>query len=71
MTPKEIGYEIRQRRKLLRINQSDLARLANCSKPSVIAAENGKATLRLDKLTAILRVLGLTLVVDDDKPRDE
>jgi y4mF family transcriptional regulator len=67
MTLLEIGERIRQRRKQLRINQSDLARLASCSKPSVIAAENGKPTLRLDKLQSIVEALGLTLQVGDSK----
>jgi len=65
MTLKEIGNKIKQRRKALRLNQSDLARLAGCSKPSVVAAETGKPTLRLNILLAILHVLGLTLRVDD------
>ena len=63
MTTKLIGQTIRDRRKQLRLSQSSLAELASCSKPSVIAAEQGKPTLRLDKLIAILTVLGLTLAV--------
>jgi y4mF family transcriptional regulator len=65
MTPKELGQRIKERRRRLGITQADLARLASCSKPSVIAAENGKPTLRLDKLMAILQVLGLRLSVED------
>lgn len=71
MTPKEIGEKIRQRRKLLRITQGDLARLASCSRPSIVAAEGGKPTLRLDKLLAILHVLGLTLLVADAPPIED
>ncbi|HSI73253.1 MAG TPA: helix-turn-helix domain-containing protein [Fimbriimonas sp.] len=65
MTSRELGQRIRERRKLLNINQSDVARLASCSKPSVVAAEAGKPTLRLDKLLAILQVLGLTIRLED------
>lgn len=65
MTSKEIGQRIRQRRRMLGINQTDLARLASCSKPSVVAAESGKPTLRLDKLMAILQVLGLRVSIED------
>ncbi len=65
MTAKEIGDRIQQRRKLLRITQSDVARLASCSKPSVIAAENGKPTLRLEILLSILHVLGLSIHLND------
>lgn len=71
MTPVEIGKHIRRRRKELQITQGDLARLASCSKPSIIAAEGGKATLRLDKLQSILETLGLTLLVADAKTDPE
>lgn len=65
MTAEEIGKQIRQRRKLLKITQGDVARLASCSKPSVIAAESGKPTLRLDILLSILSVLGLSVHLSD------
>lgn len=65
MTAEEIGKQIRQRRKLLKITQGDVARLASCSKPSVIAAESGKPTLRLDILLSILSVLGLSVHLTD------
>ncbi len=63
MTPKQIGQHIRERRRALGITQADVARLAECSKPSVVAAEAGKSTLRLDKLLAILNVLGFSLAL--------
>ena len=63
MTIDRIGQTIRDRRKQLRLSQSRLAELASCSTPSVIAAEHGKPTIRLDKLLAILSVLGLSLAV--------
>lgn len=63
MTIIEIGQAIRNRRRQLKISQSTLAELASCSKPFVIAAEQGKQTLRIDKLVDILEVLGLTLSV--------
>ena len=65
MTATELGKSIRQRRKLLKLTQEDLARLASCSKPSVIAAESGKPTLRLEILLSILHVLGLSLELAD------
>jgi transcriptional regulator with XRE-family HTH domain len=52
---------------LLRLTQARLADLASCSKPSVIAAEAGKPTLRLDKLMAIVSVLGLSLYVGEEQ----
>lgn len=65
MTAQEIGERIQQRRKLLRITQADVARLASCSKPSVIAAESGKPTLRLDILLSIVHVLGLSISLNE------
>ncbi len=67
MTQAEIGKAIRVRRKLLRLTQARLADLASCSKPTVIAAEAGKPTLRMDKLMAILSVLGLSLYVGEEQ----
>lgn len=67
MAPKEIGKRIRERRRALGITQADVARLAECSKPSVVAAEAGKSTLRLDKLLAILNVLGFSLALRDSE----
>lgn len=65
MTSKDIGQRIEERRKRLGITQGDVARLASCSKPSVIAAEAGKPTLRLDILLSILHVLGLSIELKD------
>ncbi len=66
MNALEIGEAIRIRRKHLRMTQEQVADLAVCSKPSVIAAEAGKATLRLDKLLAILEVLGLSINIETE-----
>jgi y4mF family transcriptional regulator len=71
MTSSEIGQKIRERRRQLKINQTDLARLASCSKPSVVAAESGKPTLRLDKLLAILHVLGLSVNIEDSRAAED
>jgi HTH-type transcriptional regulator / antitoxin HipB len=67
MTHLEIGRKIKQRRKLLHVTQADVARMASCSIPSVIAAEAGKPSLRLDLLISILNVLGLSLVLTNTK----
>lgn len=64
----EIGEAIRTRRKQLRLTQDQVADLAGCSKPSVIAAEAGKPTLRLDKLISILDVLGLAVRIETEVP---
>jgi y4mF family transcriptional regulator len=63
MTPKELGATIKNQRKALRLTHAQLADMAACSKPFVIAAESGKPSLRLDKLLALLEVLGLALTI--------
>lgn len=67
MILKELGYRLRKRRKALKLTQEDLARMAGCSKPSVIAAEQGKPTLQTSILIAIASALGLRLELRDDK----
>ena len=54
-----IGLALRHRREAMGLNQVDLAELAGCSTRFVHTVEAGKGTLRLDKLSAVLRVLGL------------
>jgi y4mF family transcriptional regulator len=54
---------VRSRRKALGLRQAELADLAGCSERFVHTVENGKASLRLDKLLDVLKVLGLDLVV--------
>ena len=65
MDAKQIGRIIRERRKLLRVSQAQLADLAACSIPSIINAEAGKPTQQLDKLLAILKILGLSITISD------
>ena len=55
----QLGRALRQRRRALGLRQVELAELAGCSTRFVHSAEAGKASLRLDKLLALLRVLGL------------
>jgi y4mF family transcriptional regulator len=58
-----LASAVRARRKALGVTQIELARLAGCGPVFVYALETGKKTLRLDKLLAVLEVLGLELVV--------
>lgn len=45
------------------LRQEELAELAGCSTRFVHTVEAGKPTVRLDKLTDVLGVLGLRLTV--------
>lgn len=64
---------VRRRRDELGLRQAELAELAGCSTRFVHMLESGKATLRLDKVLDVLRVLGLALTVrrGDGTLRDE
>jgi y4mF family transcriptional regulator len=58
-----LAEAVRQRRTELGLRQADLAELAGCSRRFIHTLEQGKATLRLDKLLDVLEVLGLGLSV--------
>lgn len=55
----ELGNKIRQRRKLLRLRQRDLAELAGVTLRGLTELENGRANPTLNQLSKILEVLGL------------
>lgn len=53
---------VKQRRKLLQLSQPDLAAKAGVGLRFVRELEQGKATLRLDKVNQVLRLFGHVLV---------
>jgi y4mF family transcriptional regulator len=55
---------VRERRRRLDLRQEDLADLAGVSLRFVQALEAGKATVQLDRVEAVLEVLGLRLTVE-------
>lgn len=57
----KIGLTIKSLRKANKLSQTDLGQLAGTGINFVSQLENGKATIRLDKLLAVLKVLGLEL----------
>ena len=57
-----IGHQIAERRKTLKLSQTNLARKAGVSRATLDALENGRAgELGFSKLTKLLTVLGLEL----------
>lgn len=64
-----LASQVRNRRKALGLRQADLADLAGCSQRFVHTVENGKTTVRLDKLLDVLEVLGLEMVVERREAR--
>lgn len=59
----KLGATIRRERRSRSISQQELGDLAGTGLNFVSQIERGKETVRLDKLIAILRVLGLELVL--------
>lgn len=59
-----LGRAIRLRRKKLGLTQAALARYAGCGLAFLYELESGKPTVRLDKVLAVLQVLGLTLTLE-------
>lgn len=62
-----LAAAVRARRKALGVTQHALALLAGCGPDFVYDVEQGKPTLRLDKLLDLLNVLGLELLLRSGK----
>ena len=60
---KALSSRVRSRRRELLLRQSDVADLAGVSTRFVEHLEAGKASLQLDKVLAVLGVLGLEVVL--------
>jgi HTH-type transcriptional regulator/antitoxin HipB len=56
-----LGRAIQERRRHLGLRQAELADLAGVSERFIYALENGKRSVQLDKLLAVLMALGLHL----------
>lgn len=59
-----LAQQLRERRTALGLGQQELADLSGTSVRFIRNLEHGKTTVRVDKLLAILEVLGLDLQVD-------
>jgi HTH-type transcriptional regulator/antitoxin HipB len=67
----DLAQATKKRRKLLKISQEELALLSGCSRQLVVELENGKTTIRFDKLVAILAALGLQFALEEHNAHDE
>src|SRR5712692_5959679 len=63
-SPVVLAEEIRRRRLELGLHQDELAALASVSTRFVHTLEQGKPTVQLDKVLAVLGQLGLDLVLE-------
>lgn len=61
---RELGAEVRRKRKVLRLTQKELADLAHCGPDFLYDLERGKPSVRLDKLVPVLELLGLRLKLE-------
>ena len=59
----QVAVEVRARRKALRLNQRDLADISGVSERFVRFVEQGKPSVQVDSLLALLEALGLQLEV--------
>jgi HTH-type transcriptional regulator/antitoxin HipB len=59
----KLAGHVRERRVQLRLRQEELADLAGVSERFVYSLENGKQTVQLDKVLAVLNALGLHLEI--------
>ncbi|MFF1884098.1 helix-turn-helix transcriptional regulator [Pseudarthrobacter sp. NPDC058196] len=59
----QVAVEVRARRKALRLNQRDLADIAGVSERFVRFVEQGKPSVQVDSLVALLEAVGLQLRV--------
>jgi HTH-type transcriptional regulator / antitoxin HipB len=66
-----VGEAVKGARRDLGLNQDELSLVAGVSRRTVHAVEHGKPTVRLDALVAILRAVGLDLVVTPHRARSE
>jgi len=58
-TPAELGAAIRTRRKSRGLTQQELADFSGCSAKFLTDLENGKPTVRLDKVLRVVMMLGM------------
>jgi y4mF family transcriptional regulator len=59
----ELGEAIRKRRKALGLTQKELTQYCGCSVKFLSELENGKSTVRIDKVIRIVKMLGCDLYI--------
>jgi len=71
-TTAELGSTIRQVRKELKLNQTDLAKKAGCSQRFISELERGKQTAELGKTLDVLSALGLGIqLIPSEAAKDQ
>lgn len=60
-SPKRIGRSLRDARRAAGLTQADVARAAEVSREAVSVLENGRRSIRVETLNAVLSALGYEL----------
>jgi len=68
MTSKEIGKQIKERRKVLRITQPDLAEMAGISINTLYKIERGQANPTIQIVYKIAEILGMEIKIEVKQP---
>ena len=68
MTSKEIGKQIKERRKVLRITQPDLAEMAGISINTLYKIERGQANPTIQMVNKIAEILGMEIKIEVKQP---
>ncbi|WPJ91805.1 helix-turn-helix transcriptional regulator [Corynebacterium sp. UMB2355A] len=68
LTPRSLGEQAREQRRAMRLTQADVADLSMVSERFIREFEQGKRSVRLDKVEAVLAVLGLDVVAVQHVP---
>jgi transcriptional regulator with XRE-family HTH domain len=68
MSPEELGQAIRNRRKLAKVTQADLADLSGLSVHTLSDLESGKGNPTLEVLSKLCSVMGLEIQLVPRKP---
>lgn len=68
MDAAQLGATLRARRRELSLTQSEAADLADISTRVLSDLENGRETVRLDIVNAVVNALGLNLSVSVQRP---
>ncbi len=63
MDTKQIGQQIRQRRKSLNVSQPTLAALSGISVNTLVSIERGEGNPRLDSVMSVLDSIGLQFII--------
>ena len=69
MTNKEIGKQIKERRKVLRITQPDLAEMAEISINTLYKIERGQANPTIQMVNKIAEILGMEIKIEVKQPK--